>query len=149
MLFKTLSLLLSNSKWLAQTICKLRNTSFCVICPLQKLYFFFFFFLSFYFHACWLLSQPFYPVAFRYYKLPGKKFSFDKDKVSCLFYMVQRSWWKIRDRKQLVILLTGSGTQSFVTLNQKPLETCNKQGAPAWGLILGWQRGIVLLRNGL
>lgn len=76
-----------------------------------------------------------------------EKFSHEKDKVSSLFCMVQRSWWEIKDRKQLIILLAGTGAQSSVTLYQKPLENCNKLGAPAWGLILGWQRGVVLFRS--
>lgn len=61
--------------------------------------------------------------------------------------MVQRSWWEIKDRKQLIILLAGTGAQSFVTLYQKPLGNCNKLEAPAWGLILGWQWGVVLFRS--
>lgn len=105
------------------------------------------FFISFYFYTCWLLSHPFHLVAFECSKWPGKKFSHEIDKVSRLFCMVQRSWWEIKDRKQLIILLAGTGAQSFVTLYQKPLENCNKRGAPAWGLILGWKWGVVLFRN--
>jgi len=137
LLLKAVPLLLSSSNWLAPTICRLRIHPFsCNLLASETVLLFFSFFIFAPVGSCLDLS-----IRLLLGSVNDQEKTFHMTKIK---FLVFSTWCRGHDgrsetRKQLVVLLTGTRTQSFVTLYQKPLVTCNKLGAPAWGLMLGWQ----------